>query len=446
MIAQLEMRGLQRVLWSYRSLSSSPCRCSSTSPSVVDPLAVNERTSKIPESIQIGGHTYRTDSWTNVTPRISSFVGKNIYLRKNHPLWLIKERIIAYFNWRYPGRYSPAFTVVDNLSPVVTTEQNFDSILVPADHVSRSKSDSYYVNKSHLLRAHTSAHQSDLLRSGFREFLVVGDVYRRDEINATHYPVFHQMEGVRLRYAHELRDDPDFKAIKSPAEVRSPGCQESHTEEAAAVMEKDLKGCLEGLVKSLFGQKVELRWNESFFPFTHPSWEMEVKYNNEWLELLGCGIMEQKILNNAGIHDQIGWACGIGLERIAMRLYEIPDIRLFWSEDSGFLSQFEVDNIRKLIKYKAVSQFPQCTNDVSFWIPEHFEKNDFYELVRDCGGELVEQVKIIDEFTHPKSGRKSLCYRIIYRHMEKTLTKDKANSIHKNIEKIAVDKLGVQIR
>ena len=173
---------------------------------------------------------------------------------------------------------------------------------------------------------------------------------------------------------------------------------------------------------------------------------MEVKYNNEWLELLGCGIMEQKILNNAGINDQIGWAFGLGLERIAMRLYEIPDIRLFWSEDSGFLSQFEVENIRRLIKYKAVSQFPQCINDVSFWIPEHFEKNDFYELVRDCGGELVEQVNIVDEFTHPKTGRKSLCYRITYRHMEKTLTKDEANLIHKTIEKTAVEKLRVQIR
>ena len=158
----------------------------------------------------------------------------------------------------------------------------------------------------------------------------------------------------------------------------------------------------EGVIRSLFGQKAEIRWTASYFPFTHPSWEMEVKYGDQWLELLGCGIMEQKLLNSVGITDQIGWAFGVGLERLAMRLYEIPDIRLFWSKDSGFLSQFEVDNIRKLVKYKPVSNFPQCTNDVSFWIPEGFEKNDFFELVRELGGDLVEQVtpNKLENLTH----------------------------------------------
>ncbi|OQV19082.1 putative phenylalanine--tRNA ligase, mitochondrial [Hypsibius exemplaris] len=201
-----------------------------------------------------------------------------------------------------------------------------------------------------------------------------------------------------------------------------------------------------GAIRSLFGQKAEIRWNDSYFPFTHPSWEMEVKYGNEWLELLGCGIMQQQLLNSVGITDQIGWAFGIGLERLAMRLYEIPDIRLFWSTDSGFLSQFQVDNIRRQVKYKPVSVYPQCINDVSFWLPDGFERNDFFELVRDCGGDLVEQVKVIDEFTNKKTGRKSLCFRIVYRHMEKTLTKEEANAMHAVIEKAAVDKLGVEIR
>ena len=96
------------------------------------------------------------------------------------------------------------FTMVDNLSPVVTVEQNFDSLLVPKDHVSRTKNDNYYINAEHLLRAHTSAHQRDLIKTGLDAFLVTGDVYRRDEIDMCHYSVFHQMEGVRLFSQHEL--------------------------------------------------------------------------------------------------------------------------------------------------------------------------------------------------------------------------------------------------
>jgi phenylalanyl-tRNA synthetase alpha chain len=87
---------------------------------------------------------------------------------------------------------------------VVTTWQNFDSLLIPADHPSRKKGDNYYLNQTHMLRAHTSAHQWDLLHAGLNAFLVVGDVYRRDQIDSQHYPVFHQLEGVRLFSKHEV--------------------------------------------------------------------------------------------------------------------------------------------------------------------------------------------------------------------------------------------------
>lgn len=84
------------------------------------------------------------------------------------------------------------------MSPIVSIENNFDVLNVPKDHVSRSKSDTYYINDTHLLRTHTSAHQRDLLASGINNFVVFGDVYRRDEIDRFHYPVFHQMEAVGM--------------------------------------------------------------------------------------------------------------------------------------------------------------------------------------------------------------------------------------------------------
>ncbi|GFW17190.1 phenylalanine--tRNA ligase, mitochondrial [Trichonephila clavipes] len=103
------------------------------------------------------------------------------------------------------NRYgNPLFSVYDDLPNIVTTEQNFDSLLVSKNHPSRNKSDSYYINSDVLLRTHTSAHQKELVKSGLDHFLVIGDVYRRDEIDAKHYPVFHQCEAVRLLSPHEV--------------------------------------------------------------------------------------------------------------------------------------------------------------------------------------------------------------------------------------------------
>lgn len=158
-----------------------------------------------PNSVEVLGHVYPRDDMTNVTAKVLSKVGCQFHNRPHHPLWLIKERIKDHFYQSYVGRSgNPRFSVHDNLSPVVTVEQNFDSLLIPPDHPSRKKGDNYYLNRAHMLRAHTSAHQKELVSSGLDCFLLAGDVYRRDEIDSSHYPVFHQMEGVRLFSNHEV--------------------------------------------------------------------------------------------------------------------------------------------------------------------------------------------------------------------------------------------------
>lgn len=108
------------------------------------------------------------------------------------------QRIELYFQSDAKLLGQQPFHVFDNLPPIVTIEQNFDELLIPPDHVSRQPSDTYYVDDQRVLRCHTSAHQTALLRQGEHRFLVCGDVYRRDEVDSTHYPVFHQMEGVRI--------------------------------------------------------------------------------------------------------------------------------------------------------------------------------------------------------------------------------------------------------
>jgi phenylalanyl-tRNA synthetase alpha chain len=104
-----------------------------------------------------------------------------------------------------------------------------------------------------------------------------------------------------------------------------------------------LKETLYGVAQSLFGENVEARWLGDSFPFTHPSWQLEILYRGKWLEVLGCGIIQQRILQEAKVEDKIGWAFGIGLERIAMILFDIPDIRYFWSEvDWFFILKFKI--------------------------------------------------------------------------------------------------------
>lgn len=121
----------------------------------------NQSTSPaIRNTISICNKNFPTDSWTNVTPKILSYQGRNIYLKKDHPLSIIRQRIVNYFYKAFVNPKGNAiFSVFDNLPPVVTPEQNFDQLLIPKDHPSRAKSDCYYVNEHHLLRAHTTAHQ-----------------------------------------------------------------------------------------------------------------------------------------------------------------------------------------------------------------------------------------------------------------------------------------------
>lgn len=402
--------------------------------------------------VTVLNRTYPRDDYTNITEKICSYLGRNIYLQQYHPLSLVRQRIINYMYKSFVSRRgNPLFSVYENFSPVVSIQQNFESLLIPEDHPSRQKCDCYYINKDYLLRAHMTAFQSELMQSGLNNFLMIGDVYRRDEIDRTHYPVFHQIDAVRLRTKEELfHKDEDLSLFEEGNNTAFTGSQEKqscHTLEAVKLMEYELKTTLLGLAKDLFGQDIKFRWIDTYFPFTQPSWELEIFHGDNWLELLGCGIMKQPILTNSGVTDKIGWAFGLGLERIAMCLYKIPDIRLFWSKDSGFLNQFKIDDLKHKIIYKPVSQYPQCPNDISFWLPEgrEYASNDFYDLVRAIGGDMIEQVVLVDEFKHPKTGKISHCYRIVYRHMERTLSQDEVNVVHKEIED-GVRDMGGEIR
>lgn len=378
--------------------------------------------------------------------------------------------------------------------PVVSTHQNFDSLGFPADHPGRSKTDTYYVNKETVLRTHTSAHQADVFRRNESEgFLISADVYRRDAIDRSHYPIFHQMEGARMWDRTKVPNGDIAAAVWKDIEnlpvhsmeVEDPNpsthpernpLQTEHSAEEAEAIAAHLKRSLELVVVEIFSraksaamaanpdfvdEPLKVRWVEAYFPFTSPSWELEIFWQGDWLEVLGCGVVKQDIMTKAGVPSQLGWAFGIGLERIAMLLFEIPDIRLFWSKDERFLGQFRglSANLGGLKRFVPFSKHPACYKDIAFWLrssssagggdkanAHDFHENDIMEIVRDIGGDVIEDVTKFDEFTHPTTGRKSLTYRINYRSLERTLTNKEANNYHNAVGQALVDKFGIELR
>ncbi|KAL7549047.1 hypothetical protein ACHAWF_012314 [Thalassiosira exigua] len=360
----------------------------------------------------------------NVPPHIAALVGKGLHARPDHPIGIVRAKIQEYFASQ-PHEYA----IYDAEDPIVTTTQCFDDLRIPPDHPGRSPSDTYYLDDGTLLRTHTSAHQSEHLRAGGDAFLCAGDVYRRDEIDASHYPAFHQLEGVRLFPKEEMAG---AEGLSGEEWTTSPECR---------AVGEDLKATLEGLMDHLFGE-TEKKWSEDYFPFTSPSYELEIKYEGEWLEVLGCGVVHEEVLAMADRADRRGWAFGLGLERLAMILFEIPDIRLFWTDDERFSSQFEEGKISKFVPY---SKYPPVYKDIAFWIPEDFVENDFFELARGVAGDIVERMEMIDEFTNPKKGKTSKCYRITYRSMDRSLTNEEIDALQDELREKA-EGLGVEVR
>lgn len=341
-------------------------------------------------------------SFSNITQPIFDKLDLKLHLNKGHPLYIIKDVIYNYF--KSQDKFDKLQTF-DELPNIVSVEDNFDLLLIPKSHPSRKKTDTYYVNEQYVLRTHTSAHQNELLKLGHTQFLVSGDVYRKDEIDSSHFNVFHQMEGVYI----------------------IPNASQKE-------VEVNLKETLSGLVEYLF-PSCEYRFNEDYFPFTEPSFEIEVKFNNKWLEILGCGVIHRTILDNNNIQHN-GWAFGFGLERLAMILFDIPDIRLFWTSDERFINQYiskEYDTIEKvhMMKFIPYPTLKSISADVSFWIPkdqleiqnETLDKkneftwkyiNDFYELVSSICDTNIESVKLFSKFYHEKKDLYSHSFKLIF--------------------------------
>jgi phenylalanyl-tRNA synthetase alpha chain len=223
----------------------------------------------------------------------------------HHPINHMKDFILNLLN-------SYGFEIIDG--PEIETEEfNFDMLNIKKSHPARQMHDTFYVeDKSLLLRTHTSPVQvrGMLERKPPIAFISGGKVYRKDD-DATHLPMFHQIEGIYVD---------------------------------KGVSFSNLKDLIYKIIYALFGDDIELRFRPSYFPFTEPSAEVDIlSKDGKWLEILGCGIVNPIVLNNCNIDSTIysGLAFGLGIERIAMLKHGVKDIREFYKSNLDFLGQFK---------------------------------------------------------------------------------------------------------
>lgn len=243
---------------------------------------------------------------------------KHTPLGSMHPISLVQDQLLQVFT-------GMGFDVVEG--PEVEYDHfNFELLNLPKNHPARDAQDTFYIEENIVLRTHTSPVQARTMLTRKPPIRIVcpGRVYRADEVDATHSPVFHQMEGLVI--------DKD-------------------------VTMSDLKGTLDAFAKALYGDNVTTRFRPSFFPFTEPSAEVDLTCVNchgkgcrvckgtGWIEVLGAGMVNPKVLDMCGIDSQkySGFAFGVGLERIVMLRYGITDMRALYEGDVRFLSQFRED-------------------------------------------------------------------------------------------------------
>lgn len=310
---------------------------------------------------------------------------------------------------------------------IVPADVSFDLFDFPQDHPARSKSDTYYIDDYSILRTHTTIMWyyyllEDAIRKKIEKGLPVGSlsygkVYRKDEIDRHHMNVFHQMDGWYL-----CRKDK--KIITS----------------------EDLQNVLLEIARAVFGQDVKYRFNEDQFPYTDPSLEMEIEKDNKWIEVLGSGVVKGSVLKNLGADPNRynGWAFGFGLERLAIASMELPDIRLLWSEDERVKRQLRLGN-----KFKEVSKFPAITRDISFVVDKAFIPNNYFDLIRDMGGDLIEEVRLLDKYENQEKfgpDKVSYTYRIVYRSNERTLETSEIDPIQDKICRETKKQFGAEVR
>ncbi|KND51669.1 MAG: phenylalanine--tRNA ligase, alpha subunit [Parcubacteria bacterium C7867-001] len=324
------------------------------------------------------------------------------------------------------------FDIIE-IPEIVPANISFDLFDFPADHPARSTSDTYYADEKNILRTHDTvfwyyylndpAIKERIAKGEAMGALCFGKVYRKDEIDSRHMNVFHQFGGWYIA--------PDSMPVEPD----------------------DLKKVLGDIVHAVFGPEQKFRINTDTFPYTDPSFEVELDVEGtaaegpakgKWLEILGSGMPKKSVLEKMGVTGYHGWAFGFGLERLAITSMSLPDIRLLWSDDERVKKQLVLGT-----EFKEVSKFPPIVRDISFIVGKDFVPNNFFDLAREVAGDLVEDVSLLDKYENDEkfgADKMSYAYRITYRSLDRTLTNEEIDALHKKLEETTTNEYNATIR
>lgn len=338
---------------------------------------------------------------------------------KPHAIRMVYEKIENYMRSTHPQ----SDVQVHRKSPIVTVEDNYDNLLIVKDSISRSSTYTHYVDETHILRTHTSAHLPGILRElSIRDdwadvtILLPGLAYRRDVSDKKHVSEVHMLEMWRV--------------VKNSA--RKP------------IIKDDLLTVVKG-VAATAAPGWKLRIENSPHPYTNQGIEVNAVNGDRDIEILECGLIKDAILANAGLDPKThsGWALGMGLDRLVMTLKDIPDIRYLRSNNPRIAEQ-----MTNLEPYVEVSNQPAIKRDMSYSVPATYVEEDISSDIRDALKDKVdtlEEVEILNETPYDslppivrerlgcQPSQKNVLVRVTLRHLERSITNEEANEIYEQV-------------
>lgn len=336
-----------------------------------------------------------------------------------HAIKIIYEKIEKYMRETHPK----SDVRVYRKNPIVDVTDNYDNLLIASDNITRSSTYTHYIDKTHILRTHTSAHLPGILRDLASHdnwsdvvILLPGLAYRRDVSDKKHVSEVHMLEMWRVVKNSDRKvivKDDLLSVVTGVAETAAPGWK--------------------------------LRIEDSPHPYTNQGIEVNAVLGDRDIEILECGLIKEKILINAGLDPTVysGWALGMGLDRLVMTLKNIPDIRYLRSNNPKIAVQ-----MMHTEPYVEVSDQPAIKRDMSYSVPREYVEEDVSADIRKALGKNVdalEDVQILSEASYDElpekirerlgisSDQKNLLVRITLRHLERAITNDEANKIYEQV-------------
>ncbi|XP_055318112.1 probable phenylalanine--tRNA ligase, mitochondrial [Sitodiplosis mosellana] len=404
--------------------------------------------SSVKESLIIQKTTYRTDNWTNINQRLEPFIGANLYKKYNHPLRLTQEEVVTFFKKWFNKNVDDSLDlpVYKNIGPI---EANESPDKLP---------NAFYVNRDLILRTHTINQELKCLKMGVDNFVMILDLHRRCQMNWSHFPIFHRLNVIRSENCGNLLQRTETQ----PAEM-------------GKYLKEEQQAALVELIRHLLGTDVKYRWTDANLATTQPSWMFEIWHRDEWHRISGGGLIRNEIFEKSERPNIAGWEVGIGLDRLAMILYNIFDIRLLWNADHRFLNQFQPQQISeklhaKLAKstekdaLKNVLQRPlmkeednviknkntKCEMHISYILPqsvdlESFPMDELCKFILQNTENAAKTVEVYDTFFNPKLDTYVINIRVEYKLGRKRTNKE-VKSLHASARAHAANNFNLTLR